>query len=183
MNTLNPYFICISLSIALNLFAKNTVNEALIQKEKLAQTFWILGEWKVIRASVDFSYLGNRQYRISQEEINTDNEQVEKEELGKTICFKKDSIISNLWGDKNKIFPLAQYTYQLMDTKKYLEENNYDEDYLLDYKAKTIEIVTMSYYNSHLNNRDTLYARYEKINDHLIHVNFDAKDMYLSKVR
>ncbi len=179
---MKPCFVCISLPIVLNFFAGNTTNKALIQKEKIAQTFSILGEWKVTKANVDFSYLGNRQYSISQKEINTDNERVKKEELGKTIYFKKDSIISNLFGVKNDIYPQVQYTYRSMDLKKYLAENNYDEDYLPDYKSKTIEIITMSFYNSYLNKRDTLYTTYEKINDHLIHVNFDAKDMYLSKV-
>jgi hypothetical protein len=178
---MKPYFISICLSIALNLFAENTVNEALFQKEKITPKFSILGEWKVIKASADFSYLGNHQYSISQKEIDTENEHIEKEEVGATIYFKKDSIISNLFG--SEIFSQVLYAYRVMDTKKYLEENNYDEDYLPDYKSKTIEIVTTSYYNSYLSNRDTVYSTFEKINDHLIHANFGAKDMYLSKVR
>src|SRR5436305_15119714 len=110
---MKPYFISICLSIALNLFAGNTVNEALFQKEKITPKFSILGEWKVVKASVDFSYLGNLQYSISQKEINTENEHVEKEEVGASIYFKKDSIISNLFG--SEIFSQVLYTYRVMD--------------------------------------------------------------------
>jgi len=151
------------------------------QRKVYTPEFSIIGTWKVIKAEPDLSYLRNKMYLLSAKQYDSISAIVRLEELGKKITFKCDSILSSLFGEKNTIYKGVKYIYRSENAKRYFKNAGYTDENRPKYTHLTIEKVNISFLNLGLKASDTLKVIYERINNDLLHINFDAKSMFLKR--